>query len=451
MADTKRHYFGTDGVRHKANRGPLTAQKILQLAIAVGRHFGVKSDAPQIAVIGRDTRLSGDMIEAALVAGLTSVGVDVVLAGVIPTPAVALAARDTDASFGIMITASHNQFEDNGIKFFSAQGTKLSDDDEIAIERLMAMDATDALSDPSEMGAVTASDDAAQNYIKIAASSFPQGLDLSGHKIVLDCANGAAFQTAPAIFATLGAAEIITIGNAPNGRNINKDCGSTRTDLLSKTVIETGAQMGVALDGDADRLIMCDETGTIIDGDQLLGLMGRGFKDRGLLSGGGVVATVMSNLGLERFLESEGLSLIRTQVGDRYVSATMREDGYNVGGEQSGHLLLTDFSPAGDGTMAALQVMAVIVRANKAASDVLRVFEPVPQLLKNVRYSGSSPLEKASVIAALDEAKADMGTGGRILVRASGTEPVIRVMAEGDDPAQVTRVVDTLADVIANA
>lgn len=422
----------------------------MRLGIAAGRHFSGNTDKATRVVIGRDTRLSGDMIEAALVAGLTATGINAKLCGVVPTPAAALMARDTDADFGIMITASHNAYEDNGIKFFGADGCKLSDADEAAIEGFME-GGTAALSEPPDMGQVSEFKDAAAHYVRIAKETLPDGCDLSGLKIVLDCANGAAFETAPAVFKSLGAGEIIVIGAAPDGRNINKDCGSTRTDLMSQTVLETGADVGIALDGDADRLIMCDEAGTVIDGDQLLALIGAGWHVRGKLSGGGIVATVMSNLGLERYLENNGLTLERTAVGDRHVAARMREKGYNVGGEQSGHLLLTDFSPAGDGTVAALQVLAEIARAGRPASEVLRVFDPVPQLLKNVRYEGGSPLEKASVIAALKDANVDMGSSGRILVRASGTEPVIRVMAEGDDPEQVTRIVDALAEFIGNA
>ncbi len=447
----KRKYFGTDGIRHLANSGPLMPHAITRLAMAAGTYFKRSDGRPAAAIIGRDTRLSGDMIEAAITAGLASVGTNARLCGVIPTPGVALMTASEGADFGVMITASHNQFQDNGIKFFGPGGLKLSDDDELAIEAILDSDLAGVSVDPAHMGRARTFEDAAPRYTEIAKSAFPKNQSLSGLKIVIDCANGAAFQTAPQVFSRLGADEVISIGVSPDGKNINKDCGSTRTDLMSNTVIETGAHVGVALDGDADRLIMCDETGRIIDGDQLLGLIGSGWHEQGRLTGGGIVATVMSNLGLERFLGDLELSLERTDVGDRHVAARMRSGGFNVGGEQSGHLLLTDFSPAGDGTIAALQVLAEILRKGRPASEVLSVFEPVPQLLKNVRYSGASPMEKTSVMSAIEDARSDMGVSGRILVRTSGTEPVIRVMAEGDDPAKVSRITDTLAAFIETA
>ncbi len=444
MSKTNR-YFGTDGIRCKANSGPLSAENVLRLAVAAGRFYKAKSGTYCRAVIGRDTRSSGDMIEAAIVSGLTSVGVDVELCGVIPTPGVSILTDISKADFGVMITASHNQFEDNGIKFFSHDGFKLSDEDELAIEALI--DDADLIerAAPSVIGGARHFRGRQVTYKDAAAATFPSHLDLSGMKVVLDCANGAAYETAPAIFSALGVTDLIVIGASPNGHNINKDCGSTRTDLLSKTVRGTGADIGIALDGDADRLIMCDESGTIIDGDQLLGLLGSGWHAAGNLSKTGVVATVMSNLGLERFFGGLGLDLIRTNVGDRHVAAVMRSQGYNLGGEQSGHLLMTDFFPTGDGTVASLQVLAEIVRAQKPVSEVLNVFEPVPQLLKNVRYSGPSPMASPALQDVIAQASAEMGSGGRILVRASGTEPVIRVMAEGDDAAMVARVTSEIA------
>jgi phosphoglucosamine mutase len=442
-------FFGTDGVRGRANVGKLTPESLIRLGQAAGQYFASQlcntTSRPSI-LIGRDTRLSGDMVEASLVAGLTSAGMDVILAGIVPTPAVALLTQSSDVNLGAMITASHNKYQDNGVKFFGPDGCKLSDEAENYIENVMQAGPTSS-SGVTEVGRVTKLTDAVSRYIKIAESSFPKDLSLSGLKIVLDCANGAAYQTAPDILKNLGAS-VIEIGVSPDGVNINADCGSTHTALLSKTVISERADVGIALDGDADRLIMCDETGRVIDGDQLLGLMAKAWKDSGQLTGGGLVATVMSNLGLERFIMAQGLNFIRTAVGDRHVAARMRQDGYNLGGEQSGHVLMTDFVPTGDGTIAALQVLAEIVKQGKAASEVLTVFDPVPQLLENVRYAGVSPLENSLVQQAINNAQTEFGTEGRILVRASGTEPLIRVMAEGDNAAKVKQVVNNLVDVI---
>lgn len=445
---SKRQYFGTDGIRGKANMGMLTPQNILRLAVATGQYFKANGTGTGKVFIGRDTRLSGDMIQSALISGFTSAGLNVELAGAIPTPGIALMTQNQGADFGVMITASHNPFMDNGIKFFGPAGTKLSDEAELEIERLMDAGDGPDLATPETIGNASSTDGFQEKYTEIAASSFPKDLSLSGLNIVLDCANGAAFKTAPATFEALGVNKLTTIGVTPNGCNINLNCGSTATKLLSETVLKTGADIGIALDGDADRVIMCDETGRIIDGDQLLGLLGTGWKASGQLSKPGIVATVMSNLGLERYLGSQNLSLIRTDVGDRHVAAQMRSGGYNVGGEQSGHLLMTDFAPTGDGTIAALQVLAEVIKSGKPASDVLSVFEPVPQILTNVRYEGTSPMTNKTVIDAIEDARGDMGTSGRILVRASGTEPVIRVMAEGDDPEQVKRITDSLADFI---
>lgn len=445
---SKRRYFGTDGIRGKANTGMLTPQNILRLAMATGQYFKDNGSGNGTVLIGKDTRLSGHMIESAMISGFTAAGLNGQLAGHIPTPGVALMTQDQGADFGAMITASHNPFMDNGIKFFGPEGTKLSDEAELEIERLMDVSGGPALAAADAIGAATKNEDLQARYIDRAVATFPKDVSLSGLKIVLDCANGAAFRTAPATFEALGAGELICIGTDPNGRNINMECGSTATQLLSDTVVKSGADIGIALDGDADRLIMCDEKGRIIDGDQLLGLMGSGWKASGQLSQPGIVATVMSNLGLERYLESQNLSLIRTDVGDRHVAAEMRRGGYNIGGEQSGHLLMTDYAPTGDGTIAALQVLAEVIKSGKAASEVLTVFEPVPQILTNVRYEGPSPMNNDAVLSAIEDAKTDMGKAGRILVRASGTEPVIRVMAEGDDPEQVKRITSGLADFI---
>ncbi|WP_409432388.1 phosphoglucosamine mutase [Litorimonas sp. RW-G-Af-16] len=444
----KKKFFGTDGVRGRANIGKMTPQKVMRLGQAAGTYFRKTQPRRPSVVIGKDTRLSGYMIEPALVAGFTSVGMDVKLTGPIPTSAVSLLTRTLRADMGVMITASHNQFADNGIKFFGPDGRKLSDEAEHEIESFLAEDER-GLAESEDLGRVVRYEDMQARYIEIVKASFPRRMRLSGLKIVIDCANGAAYKTAPAALWELGADEVIPIGVAPNGKNINQDCGSTHTDLLAKTVVEQGAHLGIALDGDADRLIMCDETGRIVDGDQLLALIGSGWHVKGQLSRPGIVATVMSNLGLERFIQDRNLEFIRTDVGDRHVAARMRADGYNVGGEQSGHILMTDFTPTGDGTVAALQILAEIIRSGKPASETLNLFEPVPQLLKNVRYSGQSPLEMKDVQAAINDAQAMFGNSGRVLVRASGTEPLIRVMAEGDDAGKVETITDDLVALIA--
>lgn len=444
---TKQH-FGTDGVRGRANLGKMTPDAIMGLGMAAGKYFQSQTSGHSSVVIGKDTRLSGYMIEPALVAGFTSVGMDVKLFGPLPTPGVALMTRTLRADLGVMITASHNPFVDNGIKFFCPRGRKLADTDEFAIEALMAEGLQSGLAESEQLGRVKRYDDCQARYIEIVKNTFPRRMRLSGLKIVVDCANGAAYKTAPATLWELGADEVISIGVAPNGLNINEGCGSTDTALLSQTVLETGADVGIALDGDADRLIMCDEKGRIIDGDQLLALIGTGWQQAGVLSRPGLVATVMSNLGLERYLQGAGLELVRTAVGDRYVAETMRADGYNLGGEQSGHMLMTDFSPTGDGTMAALQVLAEMLRRDRPASEVLNLFEPVPQTLKNVTFNGTSPLDMAPVQAAIRTAEDELGASGRLLVRPSGTEPLIRVMAEGDNAEVIEKVTDDLVALI---
>ena len=440
-------FFGTDGVRGLANTGKMTPSSMLRLGQVVGRYFAVKSGGRACAVIGKDTRMSGDMIESALIAGLSSVGVDVKRAGILPTSAVSLMTKGLRADLGVMITASHNKYPDNGVKFFGPDGCKLSDEDEAEIEAMLG--AAEAAGVPSaELGRVSAPEGLQARYIELCKSTLPNAQHLGDLKIVIDAAHGAAFATAAATLWELGADEVISIGDTPTGDNINAGCGSTATKLLSETVIDTGADVGVALDGDADRLIMCDETGKIIDGDQLLGLIATSWKAQGRLRGNGLVATVMSNLGLERYLEANDLTLIRTKVGDRHVASKMRSDGYNVGGEQSGHLLMTDYRPTGDGTMAAIQVLAEIKRQSRPASEVLNLFQPVPQLLKNVRFSGESPMGHPKLLSAVEAAETDFAGQGRVLIRASGTEPLIRVMAEGDDPVKVGAIVDTLVQTI---
>lgn len=446
-----RKYFGTDGIRGLANSENMEVRNVLRLGMAAGKYFMREPGRRHSVVIGKDTRLSGYMIEPALVAGFTAVGMDVRLFGPLPTPGVAMMTRSLRADLGVMITASHNKFYDNGIKLFGPDGKKLSDEAEAEIEVLMHEGESEGLVTGQNLGRAKRYDSAQARYIEIVKATFPRRLTLNGLKIVIDCANGAAYHTAPQTLWELGAREVIAIGVNPDGTNINAECGSTCTETLSAAVLEHGADVGIALDGDADRLIMCDEKGKIIDGDQLLALIAAGWHETGRLSRDGIVATVMSNLGLERFLQDRKLELVRTQVGDRYVAAHMRAQGYNVGGEQSGHLLMTDFATTGDGTIAALQILAEIVRRDKPASEVLDLFEPVPQLLKNVRYSGQNPLELSTVQSAIKDASAQMGTHGRILVRASGTEPLIRVMAEGDNQTKVQNITNQLATFIENA
>ena len=444
----KKQFFGTDGIRGQANVGKMTPDNVMRFGMAAGKYFRQSDNLSHSVVIGKDTRLSGYMIEPALVAGFSSVGMDVKLCGPLPTSGVAMMTRRLRADLGVMITASHNKFTDNGIKLFGPNGQKLSDEAELEIESFMEEKWREGLAPSEKLGRVRRYEDFQARYIEIVKSSFPKRMRLDGLKIVIDCANGAAYKTAPDTLWELGADEVIPIGVSPNGMNINKNCGSTSTETMAKKVLETGADIGIALDGDADRVIMCDEKGQIIDGDQLLALIGVGWKENHLLSRSGIVATVMSNLGLERFIQDQQLDFIRTPVGDRHVAARMRKDGYNVGGEQSGHLLMTDFAPTGDGTIAALQVLAEIKRQARPASEVLSLFEPVPQLLKNVKYSGVSPMESPELKSAIKDAQSMFGNSGRVLVRASGTEPLIRVMAEGDDAAQVEKITTDLAQLI---
>ncbi|MCT2559212.1 phosphoglucosamine mutase [Tsuneonella sp. YG55] len=439
-----RKFFGTDGIRGRTNAGVMTAATAMKVGQAAGRHF-LRGSHRHRVVIGKDTRLSGYMLENALVAGFTSVGMDVVMTGPLPTPAIALLTRELRADVGVMISASHNPYEDNGIKLFGPDGFKLSDADELAIEALIGEEID--LADAAEVGRARRIDDARGRYIHAVKQAVASDIRFDDLKVVVDCANGAAYQVAPSAIWELGA-KVVPLGVTPNGTNINRDVGSTALAAIKARVVEEGADIGIALDGDADRLIVVDEKGETVDGDQLMALIALRLKDRGDLRGGGVVATVMSNLGLERHLEGHGLTLERTAVGDRYVLERMRAGGFNVGGEQSGHMILLDYGTTGDGTVAALRVLASLVRSGKRASELLHQFDPVPQLLKNVRYAGGKPLDDAQVRAAIADAEAELAGKGRLVIRASGTEPLIRVMAEGDDAAQVERVVDTICDAV---
>ncbi|MBE7637962.1 phosphoglucosamine mutase [Sneathiella sp. P13V-1] len=438
-----RKYFGTDGIRGTANKDPMTAEIALKLGKAAGVRFANRGDYRHRVVIGKDTRLSGYMIEPALTAGFISVGMDVILVGPLPTPAIAMLTRSLRADLGVMISASHNAFQDNGIKLFGPDGYKLSDEVELAIEADIDNSENLILAAPDKLGRATRLDDARGRYIEFAKGSFPRDQLLNKLKIVVDCANGAAYKVAPTVLWELEA-EVIAIGDKPDGFNINKDCGSTSTEAMCRRVVEEGADLGIALDGDADRLIMCDEKGNIVDGDQLMALIARSWADRGLLNGGGLVATVMSNMGLEKYLEGHGLSLIRTAVGDRYVVEHMRSQGYNLGGEQSGHMVMSDFGTTGDGLIAALQVLSVIVKEERPVSEICKCFEPYPQILKNVRYSAGQPLEDENVKSAISAGEEKLASSGRLLIRKSGTEPLIRVMGEGEDPKLVEQVVDDI-------
>jgi phosphoglucosamine mutase len=442
-----RRFFGTDGIRGRANDGLLSADLAMKVGQAAGRHF-LRGDHRHRVVIGKDTRLSGYMMENALVAGFTSVGMDVIMTGPLPTPAVALLTREMRADIGVMISASHNPFDDNGIKLFGPDGFKLSDADELAIEA--ALDLPQPLANGADIGRARRIDDARGRYIHAIKASVADDIRFDGLKIVVDCANGAAYNVAPSAIWELGA-EVIAIGVEPNGLNINAGVGSTSLGALKARVVAEGADIGIALDGDADRLIVVDEKGQTVDGDQIMALIGSQMAASGQLKGGGVVATVMSNLGLERFLAGKGLDLVRTSVGDRHVLEAMRQGGYNVGGEQSGHMILLDHATTGDGTIAALQVLAALVRSGQRASELLHLFDPVPQLLRNVRYAGGRPLENAQVQQAIATAEAALAGKGRLVIRPSGTEPVIRVMAEGDDQAQVEQVVAAICAAVETA
>ncbi|HEX6218684.1 MAG TPA: phosphoglucosamine mutase [Sphingomicrobium sp.] len=442
-----RKLFGTDGIRGRTNQAPMTADVAMRVGQAAGTYF-LRGVHRHRVVIGKDTRLSGYMMESAMVAGFTSVGMDVVLLGPMPTPAVAMLTRDLRADLGVMISASHNPFADNGIKLFGPDGYKLSDSSEQEIERLMEQPAT--LIDAPRIGRAKRIDDARGRYVHFAKSTFPHHLRLDGLKVVVDCANGAAYHVAPDALWELGA-DIVPLGTKPDGTNINDGCGSTAPQLLRDTVVASGANLGLALDGDADRLIVVDEKGELVDGDQLMALIAMSQHKRGTLRGGGIVATVMSNLGLERTLAGQGIDMHRTAVGDRYVLEAMREMDRNVGGEQSGHIILSDYATTGDGLIAGLQVLAELVETGKPASELLHLFQPVPQLLRNVRFNGGAPLEADKVRKAVDEARIELGERGRLVIRKSGTEPLIRVMAEGDDPAMVERLVERICEAVAAA
>jgi phosphoglucosamine mutase len=441
-----RKYFGTDGIRGTANHFPMTPEIAMRVGMAAGIAFRRGKHRHRV-VIGKDTRLSGYMIENALVAGFTAAGMDVFLLGPIPTPAVAMLTRSMRADIGVMISASHNAYEDNGIKLFGPDGFKLSDKIEASIEQLLDEELTSKLASSKEIGRATRVEGVHARYIEFAKRTLPKKMSLEGMRIVMDCANGAAYKVAPEALWELGA-DVVPIGNKPNGTNINLECGSTSTGQLCAKVHETRADIGIALDGDADRLIVVDQNSNVVDGDQIMALISQYWHKTNKLAGGGVVATVMSNLGLERFLNDQKLNLIRTKVGDRYVVQHMREHGFNLGGEQSGHMIMSDFATTGDGLVAALQVLAVVQAENKPVSDVCRKFEPVPQLMKNVRYTNGKPLEDVLVKEAIAEAENRLGNSGRLVIRASGTEPLIRVMAEGDDRGLVENIVDDIVEVV---
>ncbi|MFK4825270.1 phosphoglucosamine mutase [Paenochrobactrum sp. BZR 588] len=443
-----RKYFGTDGIRGKANSFPMTPDIAMKVGMAVGHLFRNSGQARRV-VIGKDTRRSGYMLENALVAGFTATGMDVFLLGPIPTPAVAMLCRSLRADIGVMISASHNPFYDNGIKLFGPDGFKLSDALELQIEKMIDEDMSSLLVSHGDVGKAKRVDGDIYRYIEFAKRTLPRNLSLEGLRIVVDCANGAAYKVAPAALWELGA-EVITINDKPNGININEDCGSTHPIGLIRKVHEVRADVGIALDGDADRVLLVDETGTVIDGDQLMAVIAQSWARSGRLQGGGIVATIMSNLGLERFLGDHHLSLARTKVGDRYVVEHMRANGFNVGGEQSGHIVLSEFSTTGDGLVSALQILACVQEEGRPLSEVCRKFEPVPQLLKNVRFSGGKPLENKQVKSAIEDAQNRLGDNGRLVIRPSGTEPLIRVMAEGDDRQLVETVVDDIINVISS-
>jgi phosphoglucosamine mutase len=444
-----RRYFGTDGIRGQANTGNMTAMVAMQVGMAAGNLFRNGGHRHRV-IIGKDTRLSGYMIENALVAGFTSVGMDVYLVGPMPTPAIAMLTRSLRCDLGVMISASHNAYQDNGIKLFGPDGYKLSDEMELEIEALMEAPMERLLARSADLGRAKRVEGEQARYVEFAKRTLPRSMSLAGMRVVLDCANGAAYKVAPAVLWELGA-EVITIGNEPNGTNINDGCGSTHPQMLCEKVRELRADIGIALDGDADRVVLVDENGAIVQGDQLMAVVADSWRADHRLSQPGVVATVMSNLGLERYLQAQGLGLVRTQVGDRYVVEHMREHGYNVGGEQSGHIILSDYVTTGDGLVSALQILSVVVEKGAPVSQVCNRFVPVPQILKNVKFHGSSPLLLDSVKAAVEAARSRLGNNGRLVIRPSGTEPLIRVMAEGDDSVLVEALVDELCDVLRKA
>lgn len=446
---TERKFFGTDGIRGTANKYPMQTTIALQLGQAAGHYF-TRGKHRHRVVIAKDTRLSGYMIENALTAGFLAAGMDVILVGPMPTPAVAMLTKSMRADLGVMISASHNPYHDNGLKLFGPDGFKLSEKTELAIEHLMQNPTEDQLADPSELGRAKRIEDARGRYIEFAKATFPSDLDLSGLRVVIDCANGAAYNVAPTVLQELGA-EIVPIGIEPNGFNVNKECGSTYPQAMQRAVIETSSDIGIALDGDADRLILCDEKAEVIDGDQIIAMVATEWQRKKILKHNSVVTTQMSNLGLELYFKEKGITLFRTKVGDKYVVEKMREGGFNLGGEQSGHIVMSDYATTGDGLIGALQVLAALKRHGKPASQALNVFKPLPQILRNVRYSGEDPLTNKEVKKAIEEAEKALNKNGRIFIRKSGTEPLIRIMAESNDQKQIDKLTDNIAKVIENS
>lgn len=445
-----RKYFGTDGIRGPANQGNMTPEIVMRLGMAAASYFKGDDDRRHTVVIGKDTRLSGYMIEPALTAGFTAAGMDVVLFGPLPTPGVAMLTRSLRADLGVMISASHNAYQDNGIKLFGPNGFKLSDEAELEIEALMERPMDSDLAASANLGKASRIDDAQSRYVEIVKATFPRRQRLSNLRIVVDCANGAAYKVAPKVLYELGA-EVISLGVSPNGFNINEECGSTDTRALSEAVLKYRADIGISLDGDADRVVLCDEKGQIIDGDQVLGLIAQSWKEEGKLSKPAISATVMSNLGLENFLKSIGIELRRTKVGDRYVVQDMRENDVNLGGEQSGHVVMSDYATTGDGLVAALQVLAVVCAKEKPVSEIAHVFDRAPQRLDNIRYTGKDPLSTKLVKAAMKEVETELGDKGRLVVRKSGTEPLIRVMAEAEDEAMMNKAVEDVVAAVKQA
>ena len=442
-----RKFFGTDGVRGPANEEPMTAETALKIAMAAGRYFAPETGKQRpLAVIGKDTRLSGYMLEPAMVAGFTAIGMDVILVGPMPTPGVAMLTRSLRADLGVMLSASHNPFYDNGIKLFGPDGYKLSDEIEVCIEKLIN-NQDKKRAGPSELGRAKRLDDAAGRYIEIAKGSFPKGLTLGGLKIVVDCANGAAYKLAPKVFFELGA-DVIPIGVEPDGFNINHHCGAIAPKRIQEAVISNEADVGIALDGDADRLVLVDQLGNTVDGDQIMAAIATEWQSLGRLKSDNIVGTTMSNLGLEKYLKTKNLNLFRTEVGDRYVLEYMRANGCNLGGEQSGHIIMSDYATTGDGIIAALQMLAIAVSTNKTINEITRVFEPLPQQLLNLRIGNINPLEEEEVKKLITQGQSRLGEQGRVLIRKSGTEPLIRVMVEGQCQEMVAEIVASLGEVI---
>lgn len=445
----KQKYFGTDGIRGTINRSVMTAETALRVGMAAGRYFH-RGDHRHRVVIGKDTRLSGYMIEPALVAGFVAVGMDVITVGPMPTPAVAMLTKSMRADLGVMISASHNPYHDNGIKMFGPDGHKLSNETEFKIEELIDCALESSLVEPAQTGRAKRLEDVAGRYVEFVKSTVPSGFNVEGKRIVLDCANGAGYSVAPLVLWELGA-DVIPVGITPNGFNINSGCGSTAPEFLAEQVVTHNADLGIALDGDADRVLLVDERGSPVDGDQVMGLITSSWHEKGKLKGGGLVSTIMSNLGLENYLKGLGLDMHRTQVGDRYVVEKMRQSGYNIGGEQSGHIVFSDYSTTGDGLLAGLQALQVITEADKPASEVLKVFEPLPQILRNANYHIENILENKIVIAAIRDGEALLKDKGRLVIRKSGTEPLVRVMAEGEDEKLIGQIVGDICKSVENA